>query len=1237
MSDKPLEQSIFLTALELATPAEREAYLHGACGNNEALRAAVAELLAAHERAGNILDAPPVAAGVTVAQDNFGARSLEQPGTVIGPYKLSEPIGEGGMGAVWMAQQTEPVKRLVALKLIKPGMDSKQVLARFDAERQALALMEHPNIARVLDAGTTDTGRPFFVMELVKGVPITRYCDEHRLTLRQQLELFVPVCQAVQHAHQKGVIHRDLKPSNVLVAAYDGKPVPKVIDFGIAKAAGQTLTDRTLVTGFGAVVGTLEYMSPEQAELNQLDIDTRSDVYALGVLLYELLTGTTPLEKERLRARALLEVLRLIREEEPPAPSLRLSTAAALPAVAASRGLELRRLSRLVRGELDWIVMKSLEKDRNRRYESASALAADVQRYLADEPVLACPPSTAYRLRKFVRRNKVALATLAAVALAVLVAAGSLGWTLNERRERKRRNADEIVRAVDEGRKLQAQRRWPEALALARHAKNVLDHTDGQEALRPRVEELINDLEMIRRLEEIELRKADAGSGFGYARPAAEYHPAFRDYGIDVFGPDADAVAAAIRNRQIADYLIESLDSWARDEQDPATRTRLRTVIQKADPEGILAQWRAAQDLGNQGEMRRFIAGLEVGRVPPATLAILGESMFRGGLRKEAIEWLRAAHSQHPDDFWINQNLAGVYVRTDPPQWDEALRHYTAALALRPQSHMIYSNIGVTLIQLGKRDAALAAAKKALELRPDYAPAHSNIGQMFMDEGKYEQAERALRQAIASDPGYAMAHRNLGCVYAQTKRTKEAFASLDQAIKLNPKFSLAYSTRGTTWAKVKEFDKAIADFQLSLKHDNKNDEAYRGLGWVYEQKQQYADAVKWYETALRHAPHEVDNHYRLGVTYREWGRHEATTGSPKLAMEKFDLAIGKLNDTIRRNEKYAEAWYSLGNALRDRGQIRAAITAFEKAAALMPASDDANYQPHINLGNVHVRLGECSKAIEAYRAAIRANHGCANAYTGLAAALVQQGDFAEAEKVATDALTRVKNPDNIHNYAVVLGRQGRYADALAFVQQCLEKFEGTAEDRARAKQLIGLYEQFLRLQKQLPAILRGEKPPPAADLHNLGEVCIATKDYAAAARFYRDAFAKDPEMAESLEAGYRFDAARAAACAGCGLDKAAALTPAEQAKWRKQAQDWLRADLKLWSQNIEKGGPISAPDSLRALQHWRHHLHLAGVRGAAIEKLEPDERDDWRKFWAEVYTAVKRHQQPGHGERLDRR
>jgi WD40 repeat protein/serine/threonine protein kinase len=415
-------ESIFWEALAIESAEGRAHHLDRACGGDRRLRAQVEELLAAYPKAERFLECSVAAGDVTIEQ----ASGTEDPGTLIGLYKLIEQIGEGGMGTVWMAQQTAPVRRLVALKLIKVGMDSKQVIARFEAERQALALMDHANIARVLDAGTTNSGRPYFVMDLVKGIPITRYCDAHHLTLRERLELFIPVCQAVQHAHQKGIIHRDLKPPNVLVGMYDGQPVPKVIDFGVAKAAGPKLTEATLFTGFGTVIGTPEYMSPEQAQLENVDIDTRSDIYSLGVLLYELLTGTTPFTKQDLEKAGVLETLRMIREQEPPKPSTKLSTAEGLPTLAANRGTEPAKLTKMMRGELDWIVMRCLEKDRNRRYETASSLAADVERYLHDEPVRACPPSTWYRCRKFARRNRRAVAMAAAAVLVVVLAVAGL-------------------------------------------------------------------------------------------------------------------------------------------------------------------------------------------------------------------------------------------------------------------------------------------------------------------------------------------------------------------------------------------------------------------------------------------------------------------------------------------------------------------------------------------------------------------------------------------------------------------------------------------------------------------------------------------------------------------------------------------------------------------------------------------------------------------------------------------
>jgi tetratricopeptide (TPR) repeat protein len=461
------EETLFHQALA-KSPAERAAFLDEACAGQPELYAAVEALLAAHEASGDLLDRPAAELGQTVDSDPGEARPVGagefspepddgppphprplspggargdlsvtttdyqpkiEPGAVIaGRYTLIEKIGEGGMGEVWVGKQTEPVKRKVALKLIKTGMDSKAVLARFEQERQALAMMDHPNIARVLDGGMTPTGQPFFVMELVNGLPLTKFCDESKLTPKDRLELFVPICHAIQHAHQKGIVHRDLKPANILVTLIDGKPVPKVIDFGVAKATAGRLIDESLSTQFGAVVGTLEYMAPEQAGFAGVDVDTRADIYSLGVILYELLTGLRPIDVKRLKRAALTEMVRIIQEEEPSKPSTRLSTDESLPSLAAVRQTEPKKLMAMLRGELDWVVMKCLEKQRDRRYETANALSRDIQRYLADEAVEARPPSAGYLLRKFARKHRTALATAALFVVLLVVGAAVSIW-----------------------------------------------------------------------------------------------------------------------------------------------------------------------------------------------------------------------------------------------------------------------------------------------------------------------------------------------------------------------------------------------------------------------------------------------------------------------------------------------------------------------------------------------------------------------------------------------------------------------------------------------------------------------------------------------------------------------------------------------------------------------------------------------------------------------------------------
>ncbi len=497
-------KSLFLGASDLPSPEERAAYLDRECGGEPDLRARVEALLAAAERVSSFLEseatgvfqptpaeapdayrtfAPETLSGSRVSDTDAGLAMVGAagvgegigtlaevpsvarigrfvPGQVIGGrYTLLEILGEGGMGTVYRAEQSQPVKRQVALKLIKVGMDSRTVLARFDAERQALAMMDHPNIARVYDGGATDTNQPFFVMELVNGIPITDYCDRHRLSVDARLQLFVAVCQAVQHAHQKGIIHRDIKPSNVMVTEVDGRPTPKVIDFGVAKATEFSLTDQSL-SDTGAIVGTPAYMSPEQADPSTQDIDTRTDVYALGVILYELLAGAPPLDASQLKRGALLEMLRMVREVDPPKPSTKVSTSEALPTIAANRGIDPVQLRRALRGDLDWIVMKALEKDRTRRYETANGLGADILRHLASEPVLAAPPSRSYRLRKFTRKNRAGVIAASLVLLALL--AGIAGTTLalfearrqealaNERAEGERLATRKALEAAEE-------------------------------------------------------------------------------------------------------------------------------------------------------------------------------------------------------------------------------------------------------------------------------------------------------------------------------------------------------------------------------------------------------------------------------------------------------------------------------------------------------------------------------------------------------------------------------------------------------------------------------------------------------------------------------------------------------------------------------------------------------------------------------------------------------------------
>jgi hypothetical protein len=681
-------------------------------------------------------------------------------------------------------------------------MDSRQVIARFEVERQALALMDHPNIAKVLDAGTTDTGRPYFAMELVKGTPITRYCDEHRLTPQQRLELFVPVCQAVQHAHQKGIIHRDLKPSNVLVCQYDGRPVPKIIDFGVAKAAGPKLTERTLFTELGQVVGTLEYMSPEQAQLNQLDVDTRSDIYSLGVLLYELLTATTPLERPRLKEAALLEVLRLIREEEPPKPSTRLSTADGLPSIAANRSVEPKSLTRFLRGELDWIVMKCLEKDRNRRYETANAFAADLLHHLHGQPVLACPPSATYRIRKFARRNKIVLATVAIVTVALLAGTGAAIWqavqaTQAEAAAQAEADAKERARISESVQRQRAQTSEAETNAVLDFVVNKI-----VAAARPGGQE----------------------GGQGYDVKLADAVKAALPF-VDQSFTDQPLIEARLRST-IGDSLYYLRDGKSAVEQfekahklyathrGPDHEDTLQCLIDLAGSYQIAGR---PQEAVRRQEETLPLLKAKLGLDHPKTLrgianlavyyAGVGRNAESLALHEEAFALLKAKHGPtHADTLMEMNNLAQAYIAAGHHQ--DGLKLHEETLGLEranlgsdhPETLRSMNNLAEAYRLVGRMQDALKLHEETLQLKkgklgPDHADtltSMSNLAYSYTEAGHAQEAlklrEELLRMRKAK---LGLDHRDtlisledLANSYLVAGRTNEAIVLREEGLPL---------------------------------------------------------------------------------------------------------------------------------------------------------------------------------------------------------------------------------------------------------------------------------------------------------------------------------------------------------------------------------------------------------------------------------------------------------------------
>jgi serine/threonine protein kinase/tetratricopeptide (TPR) repeat protein len=786
----PHANELFLKAIELHSPGERQRFLEGACAGDAGLRAEVEALLQAGDRAGSFLESPAPDLVANVDQ----APISEGPGTMIGPYKLLEQIGEGGFGIVFMAEQTRPIRRKVALKVLKPGMDTRQVVARFEAERQALALMDHPNIAKVLDAGQTPSGRPYFVMDLVRGLPITEYCDQARLTPRERLELFVHLCQAVQHAHTKGIIHRDLKPSNVLVTLHDGTPVVKVIDFGIAKALGQQLTDKTLFTGFAQMIGTPPYMSPEQTALSNIDVDTRSDVYALGVLLYELLTGTTPFDKERLQEVGYDEMRRIIREEEPPKPSTRLSTLGqAAATVSMQRRSDPKRLTRLCRGELDWIVMKCLEKDRGRRYQTTNDLALDLQRYLHDERVLACPPSAGYRLRKFVRHNKGPVLAASLIALALVGGIIGTAWGMFRaevaRQDAVRAQQAEAARAKGE------RRAREEAQASEAETQAVLNFVEKKifAAARPQDQEggLSHEVTLRKALESalpdvarsfagqplIEARlRLTLGSSFMYLgefKSAAEQFQAARTIYTRQYGPDhPDTLKSAHLLAGSYYELGRHADALKLHQENLARRKATLGPDHSDTLKSMLNLAVSYYKLGRHADAVKLYEetlALLIAKLGPddhttllcmGNLAlsydVLGRYADALQLRDKALALIKAKLGPyHPDTLWSMMMLANSYESVG--RLADALALHEKTLALRkeklppdhPDTLWSMSNLARTYAALGRHADALklrqeTLAKRKVKLSPDHPDTLWSMGAVADSLNKLDRGAEAV-------------------------------------------------------------------------------------------------------------------------------------------------------------------------------------------------------------------------------------------------------------------------------------------------------------------------------------------------------------------------------------------------------------------------------------------------------------------------------------------------------------
>jgi tetratricopeptide (TPR) repeat protein len=1132
----------------------------------------------------------------------------------LGDYRLLREVGRGGMGVVYEAEQIS-LGRRVALKVLPfaSTLDARQ-LQRFKNEAHAAAQLHHTHIVPVYATGC-ERSVHFYAMQYVEGQTLAQVIADLRLQVadlkkpvrmqsgadsptgpyaqqsaicdlksataltppvaglsterstnspeffRSVADLGIQAAEALEHAHQLGIIHRDIKPANLLIehspaaaihspfTIHHSPPRLWVTDFGLAHVqsqAGLTMT--------GDLVGTLRYMSPEQALAKRVPIDHRTDIYSLGVTLYELLTL-----EPAFGGQDRQELLRQIAFEEPKPPP---------------------RLNKAVPRELETIVGKAMEKNPADRYATAQDLADDLERFLKDEPIRARRPTLVQRARKWARRHRALVWSAAVVFLLAALMAGITGiWLAQKQAE----TAGAVAAVLKEAKDLQDKEKWPEALAAARRAEALLQLGGGSEALWQQVQELLRDLEMVRRLEEARLKHAGAGKRELFDRQGAHaaYAEAFRWYGLAVETIDPHEAAEAVRSRSIRLLLAAALDDWAYLQRLRGLQgwKQLLAVCRAADPDPWRNRLRNALERNDARALKKLAASAPGDELPPATAVLLAR-LANKTAAEPALAVLKKVRQRHPADFWVNTCMGRVLQGLEPPQLEEAIRYYTAALVIRPQSPGAHCNLGSALAEKGRLDEAIAEFREALRLKKDYVSGHNRLGMLLCGDKKdYDGAIASFREAIRLEPYHPQLHCNLGNALKYKGLLDEAITAYRHALRLKKDSVSAHNNLGLALYDKGQLAEAIAEYRKALRIKKDDPLAHYNLGLALANKGRLEEAIAEYREAIRIKKDFPEPHYGLGVTL--WDKRQ------------LDEAIAEYRKAIRLKKDYVSAHHNLGAALEDKGKLEEAIAEYREAIRIK--KDDPN--PHYNLGAALAKKGRLEEAIAEYREVIRLKKDFAQAHCNLGLILVRQGQFRQAvEELRLGDQLGSRNP------------RWPYPSA----------------------QWLRQAEQLAQLDDRLSAVLQSKaQPKDAAERIDFARLCqLHRKYYAASARFYAEAFTAQPALADDPARGHRYNAACAAALAGCGQGRDTAdLDGKQRARLRRQALGWLRANLEAWgkllAKDIEKSGPIVRQN----MQHWQKDPDFAGVRGTeALARLPEPERSAWQKLWADVADTVARAQ-----------